>query len=62
MTSSFSVKVQDSSQKLEKSKFFIGATGVAVITLGVQNWPEIALSNRSIVFEINDIFHFRHNS
>ena len=60
MTSSISAKIQDGGQKREKSKFFRGARGVALIILGVRNLPEIALS--LTVFEINDIFHFRHNS
>ena len=60
MTSSISAKIQDGGQKFEKFKFFRGATGVALITLGVQKLPETTLS--LTIFEINDIFHFRHNS
>ena len=40
--------------------FFRGARGVACITLGVRNLLEIALS--LTVYEISDIFNFRHNS
>ena len=60
MTSSISAKIQDGSQKLDMSKFFRGARGVALIILGLQNLPEIALS--PMVFEINDNFDFHHNS
>ena len=56
MTFSISAKIQDGSRKLEKSKFFRGASGVVLSTFRVQNLPEIALS--LTVFEINDIFHF----
>ena len=60
MTFSISAKIQDGCQKSEKSKFFRGARGVVLGTLGVQNLPGNALS--LTVFEINNIFHFRQNS
>ena len=59
MIFSISTKIQDGGQNLKKSKFFYVA-GVVLGTIGVQNLPEIALS--LMVFEINDIFHFRQNS
>ena len=60
MTFSISAKIQDGGRKLEKSKLFEGATGVACITLGIRNLLKITLS--LTVYAINDIFHFRHNS
>ena len=60
MTSSISAKIQDGGRNLEKSKFFRGARGVALFTLGIRNLPKISLS--LTVFEINDVFHFHINS
>ena len=44
MTFSISSKIQDGSQKSEKSKFFRYPKGVVLSSLGVQNLPEITLS------------------
>ena len=59
-TFSISAKIQDGTRKSEKCKIFRCAKGVVLGTLGVQNFPKIAVS--LTVFKINNILHFRQNS
>ena len=51
---SYGFEIHDGHLKSEKSKFFTGATGVVISTLGIEKLPKITLS--VTVFEINDIF------